>query len=113
MEESLPMTDASGNRTDLLSKPPGELPDDAYGEQAARERQQAALPMGRPRPPVLAPTTRPNEPVTAGLPLGPGPGASPLPGRQDTTIARLRALVQASRDPQLAILLGRLESRER
>ena len=41
-----------------------------------------------------APTERPNEPVTAGLPIGPGPGpeALNLPSQAATTAAQLRTM---------------------
>lgn len=65
------------------SQPIRDLPNAKYGENAAfRDAQQAApmaagggvdlsglVPMG-------APTTRPEEPITAGLPFGPGAGST-------------------------------------
>ncbi len=103
------MTDTGGNRTDLVMSPdksPGAPSASTHGQAAAKERQRAALPMAR--PPVLGPSRRPSEPVTAGLPIGPGPGKRPLPRRTDTTLARLRALAADSGDERLAILVGRL-----
>ena len=68
-----------------------------YGEAGAQRAAQQAVPMGAPQAPVIAPgslgnldrpTERPTEPVTAGNPLGMGPGAealvTPLP---DTLMA--------------------------
>lgn len=46
----------------------------AAGQQAA---QAATIPAAQPVP-LTAPTQRPDEPVTAGAPLGPGPGATPV-----------------------------------
>jgi hypothetical protein len=46
-------------------------------------RQVAAEEMARPTP-LFAPTERPDEPITAGAPFGPGPGpaqTAPMPGR--------------------------------
>jgi hypothetical protein len=73
-------------RTDL---PPKQgikrLPNPAYGEQKEFMGQQAAAPMaaaGNPLGgnvvPLNAPTQRPNEPVTAGVDAGPGPGSEIL-----------------------------------
>lgn len=44
--------------------------------------------------PLFAPTERPDEPITAGAPFGPGPGPSPRPqasGRLAATLERLAA----------------------
>lgn len=64
-----------------------QLPNAAYGEQRDFQAQQAAAPMAKtPAPqmprmnpmagvvPLTAPTQRPDEPVTAGVDVGPGPG---------------------------------------
>lgn len=73
-------------RTDLNTMP-RQLPvttgpSQSYGQSAALERSQQAVPMARPtRPPPIdldAPTTRPDEPVTAGAPFGAGPGPEVL-----------------------------------
>jgi len=91
------------NRTDLRAGPlaataPRGLP---YGERQQLMAAQRAVPMGTPTSPgggpapqsqpsqqgplpgtlpFLHPTARPNEPVTAGIPLGPGPGPEALTG---------------------------------
>jgi hypothetical protein len=60
------------------------LPDAAYGEQKQFQAEQAGAPMAKsPSPlaeaiPLTAPTRRPDEPVTAGVDAGPGPGSSIL-----------------------------------
>lgn len=57
-----------------------DLPNAKYGEQAANREIQGGAPMAQgadPRAaivPLGAPTQRPDEPVTAGNPLGEGPG---------------------------------------
>jgi hypothetical protein len=64
-----------------------QLPDAAYGEQKDFQEIQGGAPMqGRPAMPamppptgLMAPTERPNEPVTAGASVGPGPGMESLP----------------------------------
>lgn len=84
---------AYGNRSDL-NMPISTVPNQEYGKAAMQREAQQAVPMGQspvaaapaqqqapagnplPRPgsmPFLEPTNRPNEPVTAGLPFGPGP----------------------------------------
>lgn len=105
----LPIGEASGNRTDMNAHLPVETgPSRQYGERAAQEVAQRAVPLAptpaegaAPAPtsvapseqpsiplaqslaraapkagslPFLGPTDRPNEPVTAGLPFGAGPG---------------------------------------
>jgi len=90
---------AYGNRTDL-NMPKSTVPNQEYGKAAMQERAQQAVPMGAspnaatqvaqnipqptPAPQALqatpgslaftGPTERPNEPIQAGLPSGPGPG---------------------------------------
>ena len=70
-------------RTDMQG--PKRLPNAAYGEQKQFQAEQAAAPMAKsllPKAsnpmagalPLTAPTRRPNEPVTAGVDSGPGPG---------------------------------------
>ena len=89
------------NRSDLRTPPePTGLP---YGDRAKLNAARAAVPMGPPPAaaapsgggaglppqaapagpspgdlPFLHPTQRPNEPVTAGIPQGPGPGPEVL-----------------------------------
>lgn len=62
-----------------------DLPDAKYGEQQAYQAAQGAAPMSASGPdlssviPFGAPSQRPDEPVTAGLPGGPGAGPSVPP----------------------------------
>jgi len=85
------------NRTDLNNPakklPVTTAPGQTYGEAGAQRRAQQAVPMGAPQPPqvqqqqrqplpvtpLTAPTERPDEPITAGNPLGAGPGMESLP----------------------------------
>jgi hypothetical protein len=82
------------NRTDL-NMPISTVPNQEYGMATAQRQAQQVVPMNAspsvapqaaamaarptvPAPgslPYIAPTQRPNEPVTAGLPFGPGPEA--------------------------------------
>jgi hypothetical protein len=105
------MTDIGANRTDLIGDPsraPGAPARDTQGQGVVRQEAAVGLPTPG-RPDVFGPSTRPNEPVTAGLPIGAGPSARPLPGRGDSVLAELEGLVLASGDPQLAILVARLQ----
>ena len=61
------------------------IPGMAYGEGQKTMQMQKAAPMAGPTPtpsveplPLTAPTTRPNEPVTAGAAMGAGPGNEAL-----------------------------------
>lgn len=117
------------NRTDLQN-PTKKMavtaaPGQTYGEAGAQRAAQQAIPMGTPQAPVVAPgslgpldrpTERPLEPVTAGNPMGAGPGAealvTPLPdtlmagGKQDL-INQVRYVY--SKYPNTAVLQLLLE----
>jgi len=94
------------------------IPDMPYGEQQALTQQQQAAPlpkdttpqaqpaMRRPIPQmdVFAQTQRPSEPVTSGLPFGPGVGATE-PVSDDPDML-LRAIYSVYPDPLLLRLLG-------
>lgn len=87
-------------RTDMLDKPRNVPvatgPSEVYGQSTALREAQQQVPMARPSPPDLdAPTARPDEPITAGMPFGPGPGPEAIgmnPTR--TTEDELRALIR-------------------
>jgi hypothetical protein len=98
-----------------------------YGEAAAQERRVQAMPTGSaptqqraqqaarratPNAPgsLLAPTARPNEPITAGAPFGAGPGPAaagiPIPPPNvDNAIEELKAIYQMFPNDDLADLL--------
>lgn len=74
---------ALSRRTDVQSPMP--IPDPAYGEQQDFMEIQGGAPMpmesgpqAPPPTPLLAPTERPDEPLTAGSPMGDGPGMEVL-----------------------------------
>jgi len=95
------------NRTDLnapANEPLSAVPGQQYGKETEQLNAQRAVPIGTPPGPQVAqpptvpltrgtlqpqvqpgslpflhPTNRPDEPVTAGLPFGPGPGPESLP----------------------------------
>ena len=101
---------AYGNRTDLNGgkMPITAAPNQEYGKAGAQRAAQGAVPMatpsvstnplqttqsqGTPMPapgsmPFLHPTNRPDEPITAGAPYGPGPNTmSPPPLRLSETL---------------------------
>ena len=102
------------NRTDLVadtSRAPGALPADTYGEKTPAEA--APVPAARPAriPNITGPSMRPNEPVQAGLPIGPGPSGHGLPRRGAATLDTYRALLRKTRDPRLAVLIGKMVER--
>jgi hypothetical protein len=101
-------------------------PSQQYGERAAAENAQRAVPLpampapGDPSVALGAPTQRPDEPVTAGLPFGPGPGPEvlpasagvvPDPGQPDQAKATLVALYQKFQYPELLDMIEELDRR--
>lgn len=123
-----------GNRTDLLSKPqPVRVATgQAYGAATASTQAQQAAPLPQaqvppdqlalaaaqatppPQQPIHAPTARPGEPITAGLPVGPGPGPEVLarsPSVDATLLGTLRGLYQANPNSDLSKLIATLELR--
>lgn len=93
---------AYSRRTD--GQPTSSLPNAKYGEGAAFEAQQQAAPMSASGPdlsglvPMNAPSNRPDEPITAGMPGGPGPGPSVpanTPQIDPDRAARLRSYLPA------------------
>ena len=92
------------------------MPDVAYGEQQALTEQQKAAPLPKdtlpqaqpvrrpmPQMDIFAETQRPSEPVTAGLPFGPGVG--PTEPIADDPDMLLRAIYSVYPDPLLLRLL--------
>jgi hypothetical protein len=87
----------SGNGTQAARYIPG-LP---YGEGQATMSQQMSAPMaGKSSPsplnlpsvtPLTAPTERPNEPVTAGMDFGPGPGSEALNLPRERSLSQVLA----------------------
>lgn len=114
-------------RTDLNIVRKQTVPGQQYGQQAAQQAAMSAVPMGTPvapspaggtgaapaaPPPPLTPlsaaSARPDEPVTAGLPLGPGPGPEVLGA--DVEMDELRALYLAYPSEELREIIEALES---
>jgi hypothetical protein len=117
-------------RTQPVEAPTGR----AYGERQALEQSQRDLPLPQQAPPpapaatpmrdpaqalaefpfpepmLPGPTARPHEPITAGLPVGPGPGPEAAGGPAPVAQA-YRDLAAQTKDPDLAYLadlVGRL-----
>jgi len=106
-------------RTDLTpagnSGQPNRVPSGGeYGERKAMSQQQNAAPMQRAAPPgmvegAFGPTRASNEPITAGAPMGEGPG--PSAGQQNPLMndpdMMLRAIYRAYPHPDIARMLMR------
>lgn len=115
------------NRSDLAAQPVKTAPGQVYGAQAAQARAQQAVPLPTsppaqapapqpmPTPPdpgmLHAPTARPGEPVTAGLPIGAGPGPEALPGGlpQDQVLANMYRAFQMAPSDGLRALIAQTE----
>lgn len=96
-------------RTDTAPK--FRYPDAAYGENSELATQQNGAPMARTTtttarsggatptagsasvPGLGAPSARPDEPVTAGVDIGPGPGSDVLPGGPQTPNGEVSNLI--------------------
>lgn len=111
------------NRTDLLAQPTRTATGQGYGKAKAAQQAQSAVPLpqevpvGRPdmqnvlaqaqafQMPMglAAPTERPNEPLTAGMDMGAGPGSEILdsPGPDGLLVRGMAALkaMGADSDP--------------
>lgn len=105
-------------RTPALPSQPTQAPTPQAGPAPSYQPLQPGqhpVPPGVPAPgefpPLLGPTERPNEPVTAGLPFGPGPNSLPQPFRPDP-MAQAKAVLStvpaAHMTPQLAALRNAL-----
>lgn len=117
------------NRTDL-NKPSLAAPPKTYGDAAASARAQQAVPLPQAGPPggpaagagMQPPagplpgelqfgrgSDRPMEPLTAGMNVGPGPGASATMPTVDPVVENLRAAARAFPNQAIFDLLERLE----
>lgn len=75
---------AMSQRTDLARQPIRDIPAAYYGEGKEMREIQSGAPMAAVPPPrpidLFSPTERPDEPVTAGVDYGAGPGSEVLAG---------------------------------
>lgn len=110
---ALPLPDIRGQQQAAIGQPPpapGPAATPAAYDGSQLQAEARAMPF---RPvPLGAPTARPNEPVTAGSPLGAGPGpealnpaAAPTPQTTADLLSRL-----AYRSPEIQDLLNRASS---
>lgn len=77
-----------------------------YGGRQEFEELQGAAPMAAAAPlpkatPIFAPTERPDEPITSGVPVGPGPGPAAPPTANAEWSRRLYNLAAADGSGQL------------
>lgn len=106
---------AYANRTDLaVDYAPGGNP--ASGGMEPRQQQRQFIPplVGADAVPNIGdPSARPNEPVTAGLKAGMGPGPEAMPPMPPSPVDPVRQVIQAmmmvSPNPDLARVLARLD----
>lgn len=130
---------AYAQRSDL-TQAPSAAPGQTYGVQAQQLRAQQQVPLpkqappstpapggsapaGTPPPagaappigpgglgPLNAPSDRPNEPITAGMPTGPGPGPEALGGiaapQDDPTLAILKGILARYPNQDLQALVA-------
>lgn len=93
-----------------------------YGEATRQRQSQRMVPAG-PSPtgevdlgPLTRPTEAPEEPVTAGVPMGAGPGPEAIPaigiqpGSREDLALRVRAVASKFPNPVLFALIQDLES---
>lgn len=120
------------NRSDLQQGPrlaPTAQTAQPYGQAGQQLQRQSVIPMSAPPSvsptannttalgsalpppiPLSAPTGRPNEPVQAGIPSGPGPNTSTNPAASiDPVEAQLRGLYMQYPNRDLASLLEMLD----
>jgi hypothetical protein len=88
--------------------PPASATPSAAGSSSPRDPAQV-LRMAQSQMPARGlglgdPSTRPTEPVTAGAPIGPGPGPQGTPGKAAKILGRMAAM---SDDPKLTELARR------
>ena len=102
------------NRSDLNAsrQPVQSVKGQAYGKRKAQEDAQQAVPLPKVTPgsfgPIDRPTDNPQEPVTAGLPFGPGSGPetlmAPQMGDGEYENARIKLMALYRKSPSNALL---------
>lgn len=113
------------NPTAQLTQPAPHISGLPYGEngpanafvQSAPLSREAGVPSPPPVVPFNAPTARPEEPVTAGMPFGDGPGSDALGGLTappvDEVAKSIRAAYAAYPSPFIRIMLEQLMNQGR
>lgn len=103
LAEAMPSPLASG-----VAPPPAQAPNAASVPLAPADPFAAAQAMAGRAGVLRPPTQRPNEPLTAGMTRGPGPGPSALPMPSSSPLGdTMRRLAQISGDPYLAELAAK------
>jgi hypothetical protein len=100
------------NRTDLQLSPQ-RASKAMPAPQPPRQMQGGG--MGGALPSINAPTQRPNEPITAGLPMGNGPGPEALqvpPSAPDSLVAKAAALYRAFPNEDTRRLLAQAQAKD-
>ena len=94
--------------------PPGTSPATVQGQQAAAQQTQRPTPGQQP---FTRPTQRPDEPVTAGSPFGPGPNRVSFQPRRlmpvDDVEENLAVLYQMYPNDGIKLLLDRIRENKR
>jgi len=107
-----PVATPDRNRTDggpgSKTQPLRRMPDVPYGEQQDLMQQQQIAPLpvaNQPMiaPNIFAPTERPGEPGTQGVPIGPGTGPTKI---QDNTDTILQALYEVNPSPVILEIIN-------
>ena len=104
------------NRTDLMAN---RAPQQGTATAAAGGQSAPAAPPTVPAdlvPDLNSPTARPDEPLTAGVDVGAGPGSgcTPMPPTaQDPTRAALEAMMLVAPGPEIRAMLARLDMQGR
>jgi hypothetical protein len=114
---------AYSNRKDLnptAKQPIRSAPNQQYGARTAQEEAQKVIPLPETPQPgsfgqLTRPTERPNEPVTAGIPAGPGPNrinnADQLMPMDKDPLVIAQSLYRASPSPEIARLVRFMEAK--
>ena len=109
--EPAPVATPDRNRTDggagSKTQPLRRMPDVAYGEQQdlMQQQQVAPLPVANQvvAPNIFAPTERPGEPGTQGVPIGQGTGPTKI---QDNTDTILQAIYEVNPSPVILEIIN-------
>ena len=85
----------------------------AYGNNKAMAEQQSGAPLaGNPMPaltPLMAPTERPNESMTFGIPFGDGPNTLNLPNSKPDIYSVLKDIAQYDRSGDTELVIRMLD----
>lgn len=104
---------AYSNRTDLTAQAVRTAPSQSYGQATQQAAAQQAIPLPQaPEPGAAAfhrPSERPTEPLTAGMPMGAGPGPSLAQPMFDPVVESLRKAYQIAPNEAIGALLEQMQ----